>query len=77
MLKRSIAIRGHRTSIRLEAEFWTVLDAAAAARGVSLPNLIADIDNQRILAEPPPGLASALRVFALAEAQSSVGDKPE
>lgn len=71
MKKRSISIKGHRTSILLEAEFWNALDCAAERRGVSLPTLIAEIDRQRLLASPAPGLASALRVFALAEASSS------
>lgn len=65
MRKRSINIKGHRTSIALEAEFWAALDTAAAIRGQSLPQLIADIDRQRLAKSPPPGLASALRVFAL------------
>ncbi len=68
MRKRSISIKGHRTSILLEPEFWDVLDAVAQKRGVSLPALIADIDLTRLKSLPAPGLASALRVFALAEA---------
>lgn len=76
MRKRSISIRGHRTSILLEQDFWNTLDAAAAARGVSLPSLIAEIDQMRLKQSPPPGLASALRVFALAEARrSGAGDE--
>lgn len=77
--KRSISIRGHRTSILLEPEFWAVLDAVAAARSISLPILIAEIDQSRLKRMPAPGLASALRVFALEEAQrrspSGVGDE--
>jgi len=76
MKKRSISIKGHRTSILLEAAFWDALDRAAERRGVSLPSLVAEVDRQRLLASPAPGLASALRVFALAEASSSgAGDK--
>ncbi len=71
MRKRSITIRGHRTSILLEPEFWDALDAAATKRGVSLPALIADIDQARLKSTPAPGLASALRVFALAETAAS------
>lgn len=76
MRKRSITIKGHRTSIALEAEFWTALDAVAATRGLSLPQLIADIDRQRLAKSPPPGLASALRVFVLEEA-GSVSRSPQ
>jgi predicted DNA-binding ribbon-helix-helix protein len=76
MRKRSISIKGHRTSILLEPEFWATLEAAAHKRGVSLPTLIADIDQARLKSSPAPGLASALRVFALAEAnKSGVGDE--
>lgn len=71
MRKRSISIRGHRTSILLEPEFWAALDAAALRRKVSLPALVAEIDQARMKSSPAPGLASALRVFALAEMQAS------
>lgn len=76
MRKRSISIKGHRTSIRLEPEFWAALDACADRRRVSLPALVEEIDRTRLKATPPPGLASALRVFALSEtAALAVGDK--
>lgn len=59
--KRSVNLSGHATSLALEPEFWAVLDAAAAAEGISLAALVGRIDEQR--AERP--LASACRVFAL------------
>jgi len=59
--KRSILLSGHATSMALEPEFWAVLDQMAAARGVSLAGLIAQIDEGR--GERP--LASACRVAAL------------
>lgn len=59
--KRSILLSGHATSMALEPEFWAVLDEMAAARGVSLAGLIAEIDEGR--GERP--LASACRVSAL------------
>lgn len=65
--KRSIAIKGHRTSIALEEAFWRKLELIAEQRHVSLPALIATIDKQRLTEEPSPGLASALRVFVLNE----------
>lgn len=68
MRKRSISIKGHRTSISLEPEFWTALEAIAAARRVSLPTLVAEVDRERLGKSPPPGLASALRVFILTQA---------
>lgn len=73
MKKRSITLKGHRTSILLEPEFWAAIDRAAARRGVSLAGLVAEIDAVRAGAERPGGLASALRVFALAEASGAGG----
>jgi len=63
--KRSLLLSGHATSIALEPEFWAVLDAMAAERGVSLAALVVSIDRGR---EDRP-LASACRVAALKHAQ--------
>jgi len=60
--KRSFSLSGHRTSVALEAEFWAVIDAAAAREGLSLAALVGRIDAGR--GERP--LASALRLYALA-----------
>lgn len=59
--KRSVSLTGHATSLALEPEFWAVLDAAAAAEGLSTAGLIVRIDANR--GERP--LASACRVYAL------------
>lgn len=76
--KRSFTLAGHRTSIALEPEFWAVLEAAAARRGVSLSGLVAMLDARRTeaAADAAAGgapLASALRVFALREAAAARG----
>jgi predicted DNA-binding ribbon-helix-helix protein len=63
--KRSLAIAGHRTSLALEPEFWAALDAAAARNLVTLPQLIAWIDQTRSESAPDQTLASACRVYAL------------
>lgn len=60
--KRSFSLSGHRTSVALEAEFWAVIDDAAAREGLSLAALVGRIDAGR--GERP--LASALRLYALA-----------
>ena len=65
--KRSINLSGHQTSLALEREFWAVLDAMAATRGVSFAALIRGSDEQR--AGQP--LASACRVAALESARHS------
>jgi len=67
MLKRSLTIAGHRTSIALEPEFWAALEALAAKRGLRLAALIEDIDRSR----EGPNLSSALRVAVLRDAQGS------
>lgn len=75
MKKRSVTLNGHRTSILLEPEFWAAIDRAAAARGLSLARLIAEIDAGRVnkgsAERPGGGLASALRLFALEEASGA------
>ncbi len=60
-VKRSLTIAGHRTSLALEPAFWRRLEALAAARGLSLTALVAEIDAERGEAN----LSSALRVYAL------------
>lgn len=64
--KRSVNLAGHATSLALEPEFWTVLEAAAVRDGFSLAALIQKIDTER--GERP--LASACRVFALRQAST-------
>jgi predicted DNA-binding ribbon-helix-helix protein len=59
--KRSFAIAGHRTSVALEPEFWTVLEKEARRLGRTLSALVAQVDAAR--ATRP--LASALRLAAL------------
>lgn len=61
MLKRSLSIAGHRTSIALEPEFWAALEAMAAERALPLTTLIRTIDEARDI----PNLSSALRIAVL------------
>ncbi len=63
--KRSMRIAGHRTSLALEQEFWQALERIARARSVTLPVLIAQIDERRGKTAPEASLASAVRVFVL------------
>ena len=58
--KHSVVIAGHRTSVSLEAAFWTALRELAEAEGRSMSALIADIDRKRT-----GNLSSAIRVFVL------------
>jgi predicted DNA-binding ribbon-helix-helix protein len=59
--KRSFTIKGHRTSISLEAAFWEALQTAAAREQTTLAALVAAIDAERGAA----GLSSAVRVWVL------------
>lgn len=61
LIKRSISLSGHRTSLSLESEFWDVLETIAAERDQSLASLIGEIDASRGV-EP---LASSARVWVL------------
>ena len=60
MKKRSVSIRGHRTSLSLEDGFWKELARIAEMRKTSVAGLIAEIDNGR-----SGGLSSAVRLFVL------------
>jgi predicted DNA-binding ribbon-helix-helix protein len=65
LIKRSMNIEGHRTSIALEPEFWSALETIAKARGLTLVALIAEIDAGRAARDEAQPLASAARIFAL------------
>jgi predicted DNA-binding ribbon-helix-helix protein len=64
--KHSVTIRGHRTSFSLEKPFLDDLRALAAARGVTLAALVAEVDEER---PREANLSSALRIFVLGEAK--------
>ena len=61
LVKRSVVLAGHATSVALEPEFWTALEGLALDRGRSLAALLAAIDGNR--GNRP--LTSACRVAAL------------
>ncbi|HAX91105.1 MAG TPA: aryl-sulfate sulfotransferase [Rhodospirillaceae bacterium] len=60
VVKRSVLIAGHRTSISLESAFWQELTKIAKRRGLSINQLVAEIDAQRT-----GNLSSALRLYVL------------
>jgi predicted DNA-binding ribbon-helix-helix protein len=61
VIKRSIVIAGHKTSVSLEDAFWQALKDIAAARHISLTELIGSIDVGR----RGGNLSSAIRLFVL------------
>jgi len=62
-----LTLRGHRTSVSLEEEFWAAFRAIARAEGQAVNALAAEIDEAR---DPDTGLASAIRVFVLQRIQA-------
>lgn len=62
MPKHSLTLRGHRTSVSLEDEFWDAFKAIAESKGISANELASRIDSNRDLSR---GLASSIRVFVL------------
>lgn len=63
-VKHSLTLKGHRTSVSLEAAFWDAFRKIALARGQTLNALAAEVDAGR---ESDVGLASAIRVFVLTQ----------
>ena len=61
-VKRSLTLRGHRTSVSLEDEFWQAFRDIAKKKSLPINALAADIDADRGM---DSGLASAIRVFVL------------
>ena len=64
VVKHSLAIAGHSTSISLEDAFWRRLKQIADGRGQSISALVAEIDEERGAAN----LSSAIRVYLLEQA---------
>jgi predicted DNA-binding ribbon-helix-helix protein len=61
IIKRSIVVAGHKTSVSLEDEFWNALKQIAGDRHMTLSDIVATIDEQRQYAN----LSSAIRLFVL------------
>jgi predicted DNA-binding ribbon-helix-helix protein len=69
VVKRSIVIAGHKTSVSLEDAFWRGLKEIAAARNMTLSDLVASIDGGR----RQGNLSSAIRLFVLEYYRSQTG----
>lgn len=61
-VKHSVTLRGHRTSVSLEDEFWAEFRAIAAEKCMPINALVAEIDVDRGV---ELGLASAIRLYVL------------
>ena len=70
VVKRSIVIAGHKTSVSLEDAFWKGLKEIAAERGVTLSELVASIDSDR----RHGNLSSAIRLFVLDHYRNQINE---
>lgn len=61
VVKRSIVIAGHKTSVSLEDDFWNALKEIKRSNNMTLSGLVADIDVRRLHAN----LSSAIKIFVL------------
>ena len=61
VVKRSIVIAGHKTSVSLEDAFWKGLKEIAGGRDMTLSDLVSTIDSDR----HHGNLSSAIRLFVL------------
>jgi predicted DNA-binding ribbon-helix-helix protein len=73
VVKRSIVIAGHKTSVSLEDAFWKGLKDIAISRGVTLSDMVASIDSER----RHGNLSSAIRLFVLDHYQARTADQGE
>ncbi|MBH5321272.1 ribbon-helix-helix domain-containing protein [Aurantiacibacter sediminis] len=74
-IKRSVEIAGHKTSISLEPLFWDILNEVAQREALPLNAVIAQIDAERLEADTPPGLATAVRLWLVADLLSPPGEE--
>ena len=71
VVKRSIVIAGHKTSVSLEDAFWSGLKDVAAARNMTLSDLVGSIDADR----RQGNLSSAIRLFVLDHYRSQLSER--
>jgi predicted DNA-binding ribbon-helix-helix protein len=67
LVKGSVTIVGHRTSLSLEPVFWVALRATAVSRGMPLNAVVTEIDEARTT-----NLSSAVRVWLYEQAQAKL-----
>jgi len=70
-IKRSLTLKGHRTSVSLETPFWESFKSIAAREGKAINQLAAEIDAKRGV---ETGLASAIRLYILAHYKTLAQD---
>jgi len=70
--KRSVVLRGHKTSVSLEKEFWEGLREIAEVKNAALSSLLQQIDTDRRYAN----LSSAIRIFVFEYFRRRAGNDP-
>jgi len=69
VVKRSIVVAGHKTSVSLEDAFWRGLKEIAMGRDLTLSEMVAAIDSGRAQGN----LSSAIRLFVLDHYRAQIG----
>jgi predicted DNA-binding ribbon-helix-helix protein len=69
IIKRSIIVDGHKTSICLEGAFWSSLKEIAQAQGATVSQTVTEIDKTRQYSN----LSSAVRLFVLDRVRTGTG----
>ena len=70
MIKHSITINKHKTSISLENDFWIELKIAAEELNVSINNLVSKIDKERNINNI--GLSSSIRIWIIQRLKNKI-----
>ncbi len=69
VVKRSIVVAGHKTSVSLEEAFWNGMKEISGERNMTLSELVGEIDSKR----QQGNLSSAIRLFVIDYFKSRVG----
>jgi predicted DNA-binding ribbon-helix-helix protein len=77
VIKRSIVLAGHKTSVSLEDAFWRGLKEIAGGRQITLSDLVSTIDSERQQSQQQSNLSSAIRLFVLDFHRTQLADLKE
>jgi predicted DNA-binding ribbon-helix-helix protein len=72
VVKRSIVVAGHKTSVSLEEAFWNGMKEISGLRNMTLSELVGEIDGKR----QQGNLSSAIRLFVLDHFRSQAYGEP-
>lgn len=64
MIKKSLKLHGHKTSVSLEEEFWFALQKISCAQNKPVSKIIEDIDDQRTI-DDKSSLTSKVRIYVI------------